>query len=621
MGEHRFTLKTSEASLADYIEHLLLDIEALELLISNDRFEKGITRIGAEQEFCIVTKDWRPGKNSDAILKAINDPHFTTELAKYNLEINLDPVELKGPCFNFVENQLQLLLNKADEVAKSMDSRVLLTGILPTISQNHLKLEYITNRPRYKALNHKLMHLRGSHFHLHLMGVDELTMSHDSVLFEACNTSFQLHLQIEPSDFISSFNWAQAIAGPLLSICTNSPLLLGRELWSETRIALFRQSIDTRQTSLALKDQLPRVSFGSKWAQGSVVDIYRENIAYYKSILAINVDENSLLEVKNGRIPKLKALSLHNGTIYPWNRACYGITNDKPHLRIENRYIPAGPTVLDEVANFAFWVGLMKGRPSKFDNLPEVMAFQDAKSNFIKAARYGKEAVLHWEGDLFSARRLLQEKLLPIAFDGLRKMNIPEKTINRYLQVIENRLMGKNGSQWIIANYRELQKTQKSDHALRLITRAMYKNQKRGIPIHEWKEVPSEKKLQDFTPWVGHVMSTRLLTVKEKDLADLATSIMLWKNIHHMPVENEKGKLCGLLTWTHVEKNRIAGKNNARLVEDIMVKKVISVTSNTSIQDAILIMKKNSIGCLPVLQNNELIGIVTIKDVLPYDHA
>ncbi len=621
MGEHPSTFKTSKECQAEYIEHLLLDIEALEFLLTHDRFEKGITRIGAEQEFCLVTKDWRPAVCSDAVLTSLDDPHYTTELAKYNLEINIDPIELQGNCFEDVEKQLQKYLDKADLMAKSTGSRVILTGILPTISQNHLKLDYITDRPRYKELNDQLMQLRGSNFHLHLMGVDELTMSHDSVLFEACNTSFQLHLQIDPSDFIASYNWAQAIAGPLLSICTNSPVLLGRELWSETRIALFRQSIDTRNLSLALKDQMPRVSFGSKWAQGSIVDIYKDNIAQYKTILSKEIDENSLVDAKNGKIPKLKALGLYNGTIYPWNRACYGVGNGKPHLRIENRYLPAGPSILDEMANFALWVGLMTGRPSMFDNMPKVMAFQDAKSNFIKAARYGKEAVLCWEGELLPAKRLLKDRLLPIAKDGLKSMGIPAATIQRYFEVIEGRMEGKTGSKWIVSNYRNLQKTQKSDHALRLITRAMYKNQKKSLPVHLWPDVTSQKKLLDFTPWVGHIMSTRLLTVKRNDLADLATSIMQWKNIHHMPVEDEKGKLCGLLTWTHVEKNRTAGKSKGRLVEDIMVKNVLTVNSNTPIPDAIALMKKNCIGCLPILQNEELIGIITIKDVIPYDHA
>ena len=526
MGEQKVTLRENDTLQAQFIDHLLQDIKALEYMLEHDMIETGITRIGAEQEFCLVTKDWRPANNADAIMKQINDAHFTTELAKYNLEINLDPEELKEGCFEKVKNQLQTLLEKANEAAKQHDSKVVLTGILPTISQTHLRLNYITERPRYLALNKRLMEQRGSHFHLHLMGVDELSIRHDSVLFEACNTSFQLHLQIDPGDFISSFNWAQAIAGPVLSICTNSPMLLGRELWSETRIALFRQSIDTRHISLALKDQLPRVSFGTQWATGSIVDIYKENISQYKSVLTTEIDENSFEDVKQGNIPKLKALSLHNGTIYPWNRACYGVGEGKPHLRIENRYIPAGPSTLDEMANFVFWVGLMKGRPKEFNDMPKVMDFRDAKSNFIKAARYGNESVLHWMGKDYTPKKLFKTVLLKKAKKGLQNMGISKEESTFYLQLIEERIEAKGGSQWMVSNFRNLKNTLKTDQALRLLTKYTYKNQIEGIPISRWDAIPTKKVLKDFTLWVGHIMTTRLFTVKESDLALLATSIM-----------------------------------------------------------------------------------------------
>jgi len=620
MGNQSVHVKSDGEVQARFIEHLLGDIKALEIMLERSMFEQGIERIGAEQEFCLVSKDWRPSKNAAIVLEAINDPHFTTELAKYNLEINLDPLELKGDCFSIMESQLDRLLTKANNIAKPFDSKVVLSGILPTISQHHLRPDYLADRPRYHALNRQLMKMRGSHFYLHLMGVDELSIRHDSVLYEACNTSFQMHLQVTPDDFISSFNWAQAISGPMLAACTNSPLLLGRELWSETRIALFRQSIDTRHISLALKDQLPRVSFGSEWAKESIVDIYKTNISQYKIVLANQENEDSLATLNAGGIPKLKALALHNGTIYPWNRACYGVGHGKPHLRIENRYIPAGPSIVDEMANFALWIGLMKGRPSKYGDMASVMNFKDAKSNFIKSARYGKEAVHSWNDELFPARKLLLEVFLPIAENGLRKVQIPENTIAHYLGIIEKRINGKNGSQWTVCNYRDLQNTHKTDQSLRLLTRAMYKNQQKNIPVHEWERVTSEKKLDDLTLWVSNIMTTRLLTVKENDLADLATSIMEWQNVHHMPVEDEEGKLSGLLTWHHVTKNKNAGQNSKRLVKDIMTKKLITTTPDTPIKEAIQIMKRYDIGCLPIMTNSELIGIITVKDIKPYDH-
>ena len=294
-----------------------------------------------------------------------------------------------------------------------------------------------------------------------------------------------LHLQIDPDDFISSFNWSQAIAGPILSICCNSPLLLGRELWDETRIALFRQSIDTRNISEALKDQSPRVAFGDNWAKGTAADIYKENISKFKIILSRELDENSLEVLAEGKTPKLRALNLHSGTIYPWNRACYGVGNGKAHLRIENRYIPSGPSVLDEMANFAFWVGVMRGRPKKFDDMASVMDFREAKSNFVKAARSGRSAVMCWEGKQYSAKKLIKKVFLPMAYDGLRSEGIAEADIKRLLTVIEKRLKGNTGSTWMISNYRRLNNSMKKDKALRLITKSIYLNQQKGIPVHQ----------------------------------------------------------------------------------------------------------------------------------------
>lgn len=620
MGDQKVNRSLSANKKARFIQHVLDDVKALEYMLEHDLFEKNITRIGAEQEFCLVTKDWRPANNAQQILAEINDPHFTTELARYNLEINLDPVTLTRDAFSQVEKQLKELLTKGSEASEKNNSKIVLTGILPTITKTHLSLDYITPNPRYYALNEMLMNLRRSHFILSLQGVDELSIAHDSVLFEACNTSFQMHLQIAPNDFISSFNWAQAISGPVLSICTNSPLLLGRELWSETRIALFRQSIDTRNISLALKDQQSRVAFGSDWAKGTVADIYKDNISKYKIILDAEIEQNSFQLVQKGAIPKLKALNLHSGTIYPWNRACYGVGGGKPHLRIENRYIPAGPSVIDEMANFAFWVGLMIGRPKKFDSMSSAMDFRDAKSNFIKAARYGREAIFDWEGHQYAARELILKELLPMAWAGLEKVGIAKSDIERLLGVIEGRTTGKTASQWMVSNYRRLNKNMKKDAALRLITKTTHSNQIAGIPVHQWEHANIEDPLEEASHWVGHIMSTRIFSVKEDDLAALATNIMVWKNIHHVPVEDDDGRLTGLLTWTHAKKFQKEDDNGSELVKEIMEPNVITVDATTPIPEAIRIMKAHEIGCLPVIQNDEMVGIITIHDVIAYDH-
>ena len=620
MGEHNVKKLQSDRSRAEFITHLLNDIRALEYMLEHDMIEKGITRIGAEQEFCLVTEDWRPAENNLAILEAIADDHFTTELAKYNLELNLDPHELTTGCFAKVEDELNNLLEKASKVAGEFGSKVILAGILPTIGSRHLAYNYITPNKRYYALNEMLKAVRGGDFQLHLRGVDELSIIHDTVLFEACNTSFQLHLQIDPDDFIQSYNWSQAISGPILAVSTNSPLLLGRELWAETRIALFQQSIDTRNTSYALKDQRPRVSFGKRWATGTVADIFKDNIAEYPIILSTHLEGNALEEVQQGQIPKLRALALHSGTIYPWNRACYGVGGGKPHLRIENRYIPSGPSTKDEMATFAFWVGLMKARPQRYDDLPNALDFKEVKNNFIKAARVGMDAILQWEGRRLSAQELVCKELVPMAAEGLRSVGISEESINNYLGVIEQRCRGFTGTKWQIRNYRNLGRTMKNDQALRQITAQLHHHQQSGKPVAEWDDIQPGDKVFPPSNCVGHIMSSQLFTVHQDDLAQLAIDIMEWKNIHHVPVTDERGELSGLLTWSHVMKHQAASKLHPELtVGEIMETHVIRTTPETRISKAIEVMKDKEIGCLPVVQRGDLVGIVTIKDLLPYD--
>ena len=607
---------------SSFIRHLLNDVEALELMLEKGLFETGITRIGSEQEFCLVTKNWRPSRIAEDILAAIDDPHFTTELARYNLEINQDPFELTGNCFTQVETQLRDLLSKAEQVAKKHDNQLVLTGILPTISKHELNLDYMTGNPRYAELNKMMRELRGKDFELYLCGVDELSVKHDSVLFEACNTSFQMHLQVEPDEFNSSYNWSQAIAGPILGVCANSPLLLGRELWSETRIALFQQSIDTRNSSYALRNQKARVTFGDSWGKGSIADVFKNDIAEFKILLAKDIQSNSLQELAEGKIPKLAALQLHNGTIYRWNRPCYGIGGNKPHLRIENRYIPAGPSVIDEMANFALWVGMMKGRPAMFDDMSSQMDFKDAKSNFIKAARTGKESVLNWIDGPISVRDLMIKELLPMAYNGLNSVGVDKEDTERLLKVIEQRTVSFTGAQWNVRNYRKLRSFAKQDKALRALTKTMHENQQSNLPVHEWPEVKEEPTTHKTARNIGHIMSTQLFTVNEHDLAELATQIMKWKGVHHVPVENNAGEFCGLLTWTHMKKYLDDENHNPKsLVNEIMVSSVSTVEPDTEINDAISIMKENGFGCLPVIQDKHLIGIVTIPDIIPFADA
>ena len=287
-----------------YIHHLVKDLEALDIMLKKGLIEKEPIRIGAEQEFCVTKKDFFPNNNSVEVLEAINDDHFTTEIGKYNLEINSDPLELKDNCFSLLHFQIKEHLEKAIKVAKTKDSKIVLTGILPTLRLKHISDSYMTDKPRYRVLNDALKSSRRAHFNIHIKGVDELNLIHDSVMLEACNTSFQTHLQINPDEFVDKYNWAQAIAGPVLSSCANSPILFGRELWAETRIALFTQSIDTRANSLIFHEKQSRVSFGADWEHGTVTDIFRDHISRFRSLLTSNEHDDSIEKLEKGRDSK-----------------------------------------------------------------------------------------------------------------------------------------------------------------------------------------------------------------------------------------------------------------------------------------------------------------------------
>ncbi len=597
------------------MENLVDDIKALEILLEQGLVEDDVTRIGAEQEMCIVDQDFRPAGENIKLLEQINDDHYTTELASYNLEANLDPFVLEKDCFNQVEQQLVSLLKKGKTEAEKLGIKILLTGILPTISRAEMEMDFMTPIPRYFKLNDTLKASRGKDFRIKLKGVDELSLYHDSVLFEACNTSFQLHLQIAPKDFIKSYNWAQAISGPILSVCCNSPFLMGRELWKETRIALFQQSLDTRKWTNALKDQMPRVGFGDHWQEGSISEIFKEDISAHRIILTKPIENNSLQLLENGAIPKLEALNLFNGTVYRWNRPCYGVGNGKPHVRIENRYIPSGPTVMDEMANFAFWVGLMVGRPKKYDNLPEIMDFREAKLNFLKAAMSGRQTVFSWLGETRSLESLVLDELLPIAYAGLKKFKVDEEDINRLLGIIEARTRKGTGAEWQVSNFRRLKKQMKLDSAVVQMTKAMYNNQQKDIPVYDWPPIDHAEEIPASFQWVSQVMSTRLIKLQEDDYANLAVAIMQWNNIHHIPVENAEGELVGLLTWSHIEELGKIKDNNDIRVSDIMIKKVVTVRPRTKIKIAKQLMEEYQIGCLPVCSGSSLVGIISKVDL------
>jgi len=616
MGELKVIKLTNKEDKANYIHQLIKDIEALDIMIRDGMIEKSPIRIGAEQEFCLVNNEFLPQTNSLDILKAISDDHFTTEIGNYNLEINLDPLELKNDCFSKLHVQLLSLLKKAKSVAKRKDTKIILTGILPTLSLKHIKEENMTPIQRYQVLNEALKESRKQEFYIHIKGADEINLLQDSVMLEGCNTSFQMHLQINPDEFIESYNWAQAIAGPILSACTNSPMLFGRELWSETRIALFSQSVDTRANSFLLYEKMSRVSFGNSWGKGKVVDLFRDNVSRFRSLVTFEFTKDSVEMLKNNEIPHLRALCLHNGTIYRWNRVCYGVGEGKPHLRIENRYIPSGPTVIDEIANLAFWVGVMIGRPKAYNNIDSKMDFKDAKSNFFNAARYGLATQFYWNNKQITSQKLILDEFLPMAFQGLSKAGVSGKDAAFYLGIIEKRVKSHNGSQWMIKSYRNLLKSKKHYEALQILTSQMHKKQESRYPVSVWKALKQDTPFS-FTDRivVKHKMTTDVFTVNENDSIELVLNIMKWKNIHHMPVINNDKKLVGLLTKADIKKYINNEEKHKDAVKSIMIKEVYTIGQYKSIEEAKKLFQKHNIKGLPVIRRNRLIGIITTRDI------
>lgn len=617
MGSQSVRAIQTKEDRKNFISHLLDDVSALEYMLENNLFESGIKRIGAEQEICIVNENFTPAYNALEILNELNEPHFTTELGLFNLELNLDPFVLKEKCFSKLEQSLQSYLGQLYKKAAELEStKPILTGILPTLRYKDLDFKYITPYQRYRTLNNAMREIRGDDFKLHIQGVDLLKIRLESILFEACNTSFQVHLQIDPSEAVDMYNWSQAISGPMMSLMTNSPLLLGKELWSETRIALFQQSIDLRTKAHLLRGQKPRVDFGNDWIRNSILEIYTDDIARYTPILTSDFDESSLELVKKGIMPSLKALNLHNGTLYKWNRLCYGVHENIAHLRIENRYIPSGPSVKDEIANAMLWIGVMVGMPDEFKNIWEKMSFQEAKGNFTNAARTGIDSYLHWMGKEIPARTLARNVFIPMAENGLKKMGVDAFDIENYLAIIKKRVaLSKTGSKWITRNKRLLEKKYSSFETKVILTKRIYRNQKENIPIHRWRDFKFDNEsLPDAKNKVYKVMTKELFVISPDDLVDLVAKIMEWKNIRHVPVINKENKIVGMINkelLATLSSNTI--KNMT--AEEVMNKDFIAVDPDMLIEDLKKELEAKHVTSAAVIYQNELIGIVTTKDL------
>ena len=627
MGFQKVNTVENKNEMQHFVRALLDDVQALEYMLENDWFESDITRIGAEQEMCLVHNNtYKPACINIQVLEQLTDkPWCVTELAKFNLETNLSPREFVGTCLSELEAENVDYLAQIQRVLDGFDASIVLCGILPTLRKHDLEMHNLTPKDRYYALMAAIQkHLLGSSFELRVEGVDELLIKHDSPLLEACNTSFQVHLQVSPKEFVQMYNIAQTLAAPTIAISSNSPLVFGRRLWHETRIALFQQSLDTRTASDHMRERLPRVNFGSGWLRDSIVNIHKEDISRFRVLLAGAIEEDSLALVQDGKVPKLRALQIHNSTVYRWNRPCYGISpNGKPHLRIENRVMPAGPTPVDAAANAAFWLGCMIAMGKRYSDITKDIDFVDVRDNFLKSAKFGMDTTFTWMKDKkVPVKDLILQELLPLAKEGLEMRKVAQADITKYLDIIEARAREhKTGARWALRSYTALKKEISSEEALALLTAATIKNQRENKPVHTWKE-PTANEMENWQPAsikVEEFMTTDLFTVQKDDLIELVAEIMDWRRIRYMPVENNKGELVGLVSSRLLLRHfaRSSRMEEADIaVKDIMIEKPITVNPETPILEAMLKMRNNHIGCLPVVKGKELVGIITEMDFL-----
>jgi hypothetical protein len=463
-------------------------LDVFERMLVEHAFDFGQPMTGLEIELNLVNSSWQPDMANARVLEAIADPDFQTELGRYNIEFNVAPRRLGGQLMAELERQLRASLDHAEERANRTGSEIIMIGILPTLRTEHFETEWMTASPRYQALDEAVFAARREDLELDIRGAEHLKMYADTIAPESACTSVQLHLQVSPADFAACWNAAQVLAGPQLALGANSPFLFGKRLWAETRTELFLQATDTRSLELRNQGVRPPVFFGERWIT-SIFDLFEENVRYFPALLPVCEAEDPLETLERGDVPRLAELRLHNGTVYRWNRPIYDVVGDQPHLRVENRVLPAGPTVVDIMANAAFYYGLLRAIAEEERPVWSQMSFSAAEENFHLGARGGIDARVYWPGlGEVPAAELVVRRLLPIAREGLERTAIDPADADRLLEIIERRCVTlRNGAAWqseVFHNFYD--KGMDRTQALRRMTKLYREHMHSNVPVHDW---------------------------------------------------------------------------------------------------------------------------------------
>ncbi|MFE7547601.1 glutamate--cysteine ligase [Streptomyces gardneri] len=494
MGEKVDADGFGPADRQQYRRKLQQCLAGLARLLAEKRFDRPRNLMGLEIELNLAGADGLPRMLNAPVLERIASSDFQTELGLFNLEVNIAPHRLGGRVFDRLAEEIGTGLGYADRKARELDAGVVMIGILPTLAQSDLVFENLSAADRYTLLNNQILAARGEDFTLDIHGVERLQCTSESIVPEAACTSVQLHLQVTPARFPAVWNAAQAVSGVQIALGANAPFVFGREVWRESRPPLFQQATDTRPPELQSQGVRPRTWFGERWVD-SVYDLFEENLRYFPALLPICDEEDPLLVLDEGGVPKLQELVLHNGTVYRWNRPVYGWVDGVPHLRVENRVLPAGPTVTDVIANAAFYYGLVRSLADEPRPVWKRMAFEDAEANFDTACRHGIDAELRWPragraGGVATlpAVRLVLDELLPLAAAGLDAWHIEPADRDFYLGVIEQRCLKKvNGASWQAETFHQaLESGLDREAALAATTRRYRTLMHEGEPVHTW---------------------------------------------------------------------------------------------------------------------------------------
>ena len=487
-----------EDDYSRFAERLEECLSTLGQLLDRPGFGAGPATVGAELELFLVDRAGRPLPHNQAIRAAVADPRVAVELDRFNLELNASPVPLAGRPFAALGGELNVLLDRVADAAKDHGGRLALIGILPTLNQADLGPGMVTDVPRYRALNAGLRRLRQDPFRIRVSGEDPLELASQDVTLEGANSSFQIHLRVNPAAFARTYNAVQLATAPALAVSGNSPIFLGHRLWEETRIAVFKQTVDDRQRN-GPRRQLARTALGTGWLRGGALELFAESVRLHQPLLPAwrqappspPGDPGPPGGVSGQQAPPLDELRLHQGTVWRWNRAIYDPTSGG-HLRIEMRALPTGPTMIDMLANAAFLVGLSLWLAGQDPQWTYALPFERADHGFYRAAKHGLSAQLSWPaGHRDQVRTLpaakLVAELVPAARQGLLQADVARAEADTLLGVISARAAcGQTGAAWQRATLAAAERRHDRQRALAVMLDRYLQCAETGLPVHTW---------------------------------------------------------------------------------------------------------------------------------------